>query len=63
MGALSDVQAKRVLALLGEAGVAADYRSFEAMGHSMHGQDPRLFTDTVAEWFSRVANATRTSPA
>jgi pimeloyl-ACP methyl ester carboxylesterase len=50
MGALSDLQAKRVLELLGEAGVPVDYRSFETMGHSMHGQDPRLFTDTLAEW-------------
>jgi hypothetical protein len=27
-----------------------DYRSFETMGHSMHGQDPQLFTETVADW-------------
>jgi predicted esterase len=50
MGALSDAQAKRVLELLEEAGVVAEYRSFETMGHSMHGQDPQLFTDTLVEW-------------
>jgi pimeloyl-ACP methyl ester carboxylesterase len=50
MGALSDLAAKRALELLGEAGVDVDYRSFETMGHSMHGQDPQLFTETVADW-------------
>ena len=50
MGAISDVQAARVRALLADAGVAVDYRSFETMGHSMHGQDPRLFTETLAGW-------------
>jgi pimeloyl-ACP methyl ester carboxylesterase len=53
MGALSDLQAKRTLEILGEAGVSADYRSFEQMGHSMHGQDPQLFTDTLVEWASK----------
>jgi pimeloyl-ACP methyl ester carboxylesterase len=50
IGALSDLAAKRVLALLDEAGVDVDYRSFETMGHSMHGQDPQLFTETVVDW-------------
>ncbi len=54
MGALSDLQAKRALELLGEAGVAVDYRSFEHMGHSMHGQDPQLFTDTLVDWATSV---------
>ena len=43
------------VALLGEAGVAVDYRSFEQMGHSMHGQDPKLFTDTLVDWVSGLA--------
>jgi pimeloyl-ACP methyl ester carboxylesterase len=50
MGALSDLQAQRALQLLDEAGVPVDYRSFERMGHSLHGQDPRLFTDTLVDW-------------
>jgi pimeloyl-ACP methyl ester carboxylesterase len=54
MGAMSDLHARRVVALLGEAGVAVDYRSFEQMGHSMHGQDPQLFTDNVVDWASGV---------
>jgi pimeloyl-ACP methyl ester carboxylesterase len=55
MGALSDQQAKRVLELLAEAGVTADYRSFEKMGHSMHGQDPSLFTETLLDWTATQA--------
>lgn len=60
MGALSDVQATRARALLAEAGVPVDYRSFETMGHSMHGQDPQLFTDTLFDWTSTLDAA---SPA
>ena len=55
MGALSDLQAKRVRELLGEAGVGVDYRSFENMGHSMHGQDPGLFTETLVDWVAKLA--------
>jgi hypothetical protein len=54
IGALSDIQAARVRDLLGEAGVTVDYRSFETMGHSMHGQDPQLFTDTLVDWSSNL---------
>jgi hypothetical protein len=54
MGALSDGQAQHVRNLLEEAGVAVDYRSFDTMGHSLHGQDPRLFTDTLVDWTSKV---------
>jgi pimeloyl-ACP methyl ester carboxylesterase len=56
MGALSDLAAKRVLELLGETGVAVEYRSFETMGHSMHGQDPQLFAETIADWVSNRAS-------
>ena len=52
MGALSDLQAARAKELLAEAGVPVDYRSFERMGHSMHGQDPKLFVDTLIDWSS-----------
>jgi hypothetical protein len=24
------------------------------MGHSMHGQDPKLFVDTLVEWAEKV---------
>ena len=50
MGALADVQATRVLELLREAGVAVEYRSFPAVGHSMHGTEPDLYVDTLLEW-------------
>jgi pimeloyl-ACP methyl ester carboxylesterase len=50
MGAISDVQAARVRTLIEEAGQTFDYRSFPAMGHSMHGQDPALFAKTLREW-------------
>jgi pimeloyl-ACP methyl ester carboxylesterase len=50
MGAISDVQAARVRTLVEEAGQPFDYKSFPAMGHSMHGQDPQLFANTLREW-------------
>jgi pimeloyl-ACP methyl ester carboxylesterase len=55
MGALSDLQAHRVRELLADAGVAVDYRSFDQMGHSMHGQDPALFAETLLDWASKQA--------
>ena len=50
MGAISDLQAGRVRAIVEEAGQPFDYRSFPQMGHSMHGQDPQLFADTLSGW-------------
>jgi pimeloyl-ACP methyl ester carboxylesterase len=50
LGALSDIQAARVLELLREAGVLVDYRSFPSVGHSMHGTEPDLYVDTLLEW-------------
>jgi pimeloyl-ACP methyl ester carboxylesterase len=50
MGALSDLQAARVRELVSAAGQTVDYRSFPTLGHSMHGQDPKLFTDTLVGW-------------
>lgn len=54
MGALSDVQATRVRELIEQAGQRVDYRTFPRMGHSMHGQDPKLFTDTLVEWVASL---------
>jgi pimeloyl-ACP methyl ester carboxylesterase len=50
LGAISDLQAKRVCELVSAAGQKIDYQSFPAMGHSMHGQDPELFTRTLVDW-------------
>ncbi|HEY1563021.1 MAG TPA: alpha/beta hydrolase [Caulobacteraceae bacterium] len=55
MGAISDLQASQVRALIEEAGQAFDYRSFPQTGHSMHGQDPQLFADTLAGWAEGIA--------
>jgi len=50
IGALSDIQVERVCELVRSAGQTVDYRSFPQMGHSMHGQDPKLFTETLVDW-------------
>lgn len=54
MGALSDVQANRVRELVSGAGQRIDYKSFPEMGHSMHGQNPKLFADTLTEWAATI---------
>lgn len=50
IGALAEVQAARVRELVTASGQPFAYRSFPEMGHSMHGQDPKLFTHTLVEW-------------
>lgn len=52
IGACADAQAERALELLRGSGQSITYRSFPMMGHSMHGQDPALFADTIVEGFS-----------
>jgi pimeloyl-ACP methyl ester carboxylesterase len=54
MGALSDLQAARARELVTAAGQPLDYRSFPTMGHSLHGQDPALFADTLTDWAATV---------
>ncbi|MGH9047630.1 MAG: alpha/beta hydrolase, partial [Acidimicrobiales bacterium] len=54
MGASTDVQAARVGQLVTEAGQPFEYKSFPTMAHSMHGQDPTLFTSIVAKWASLI---------
>ena len=56
MGAMSDVQAQRACALVSAAGQKVDYQSFPTMGHSMHGQDPELFTRTLVTWAATLPN-------
>jgi pimeloyl-ACP methyl ester carboxylesterase len=55
IGALSDLQAECVQEIVRAAGQSVDYRSFPKMGHSMHGQDPKLFSETVVEWVGALA--------
>jgi pimeloyl-ACP methyl ester carboxylesterase len=50
IGAISDLQATRVRELVTAAGNRFDYQSYPEMGHSMHGQDPELFTRILVEW-------------
>jgi pimeloyl-ACP methyl ester carboxylesterase len=54
MGALSDLQAARVRELVTTAGQTFEYKSFPAMGHMMHSQDPKLFADTLIEWATKL---------
>jgi len=62
LGALADVQAERVLALIREAGQPVEYRSFPQMGHSMHGQDPKGFAETVVGWVDGLGAGGRETP-
>jgi hypothetical protein len=55
-GAISDLQAARVRQIFAGAGQPFDYQSFPAMGHSMHGQDPRLFTNTLVDWVESITD-------
>ena len=50
LGAMTDQQAARVRTLLESAGVTVDYRSFPECGHSMHGDAPDLYVDTLVSW-------------
>jgi pimeloyl-ACP methyl ester carboxylesterase len=49
-GALSGEQATRARQLIEAAGQDVEYRSFSGVGHSMHGQDPELYSTTLLEW-------------
>jgi pimeloyl-ACP methyl ester carboxylesterase len=54
LGAASDLQAKRVCELVARAGQAIDYRSFPGMPHSMHGENPKLFTQLLTEFEAKL---------
>jgi pimeloyl-ACP methyl ester carboxylesterase len=53
-GAMSDQQAQRVRDLLTGAGVEVDYRSFPDVGHSMHGDRPELYAETLLDWVRSI---------
>lgn len=36
--------------LLRSAGLPVEYRSFPDVGHSMHGERPDLYVDTLLGW-------------
>lgn len=54
LGAMSDQQAKRVQDLLTGAGVKVEYRSFPDVGHSMHGDRPELYVETLLDWVKSI---------
>ena len=54
-GAMSDQQAQRVQDLLTGAGVKVQYRSFPDVGHSMHGDKPELYVETLLDWVTSIA--------
>ena len=54
LGAASDLQAKRVCELVSGAGQQIDYRSFPQMPHSMHGANPKLFTELLVEFEAKL---------
>ena len=56
LGAMSDQQARRVQDLLTAAGVKVEYRSFPDVGHSMHGDRPELYVETLLNWFKGIAS-------
>jgi pimeloyl-ACP methyl ester carboxylesterase len=53
-GAMSDQQAQRVQDLLAGAGVHVQYRSFPDVGHSMHGDKPDLYVETLFDWVTSI---------
>jgi pimeloyl-ACP methyl ester carboxylesterase len=54
LGAMSDQQAQRARDLLTAAGVVVEYRSFPDVGHSMHGERPELYVETLLDWIERL---------
>ena len=54
-GAMSHQQAQRVRDLLTGAGVTVEYRSFPDVGHSMHGERPALYVETLLDWVKGIA--------
>jgi pimeloyl-ACP methyl ester carboxylesterase len=55
MGALSDLQAAHARALITATGSPVEYQSFPTVGHSMHGQNPRLFVSTLVRWAAALS--------
>ena len=62
-GAMSDQQAKRVQDLLVGAGADVTYRSFPDVGHSMHGDRPELYAETLLDWVQTIDLTISTRPS
>ncbi|MBW0102738.1 alpha/beta fold hydrolase [Pseudonocardia sp. KRD291] len=57
IGALSDLQADRAQAIIREAGVPVDYRSFPDAAHAMHTTEPARYTDVLTAWAATLPPA------
>jgi hypothetical protein len=55
LGAITDLQVRRVRQLVESTGHGFTYRSFPGMPHSMHGHDPATYVDMVTAWADDLA--------
>lgn len=55
MGAASDEQVARARWLVTDAGQPFEVVSMPDMAHSMHAQDPQLFTRLLTDWAQKLA--------
>lgn len=53
-GAMSDLQAAKVRALVEEAGASFEYVSLPDAAHAMHAADPPRFAQVVSDWAKRL---------
>jgi pimeloyl-ACP methyl ester carboxylesterase len=54
LGAISDLQIEHVRRLVTEAGNPFEYVSLPTTPHSLHGHEPKLYTETLVGWASRL---------
>jgi len=54
LGALSDIQASKVRALVGAAGVPIEYVSLPDAAHALHFADPERFAQVAGGWAKRL---------
>jgi pimeloyl-ACP methyl ester carboxylesterase len=57
MGAVSELQVRRAAQLVAGAGQPFQVVDLPDMAHSMHAHDPRLFTQTIVDWSSMLAQS------
>jgi len=55
LGAASDRQVEHVRRLVTDAGQPFELVSLPTTGHSLHGQDPQLYVDTLTAWHSALS--------
>jgi pimeloyl-ACP methyl ester carboxylesterase len=55
VGALSDIQASYVRALVEQAGQRFDYRSLSDKPHGLHGAEPGVYVSVLKQWVSNTS--------